>query len=415
MAVQSRVRYQYENMFRREMLRILTPAETKAMVFIIDRTLGWMKSQARIAYDDFEYGCATSSGAGINRSTAIRCVKGLVDKGILTLDACKKHGTLYILNLKWEIGMLKIPKKQRVKKVKLGDPDFNSTVEKESGSCILPLRKSHPSPTSSRNLPPPYIIKSNKKVISEKDSQSDDWQSEPLQPVSKSNLPDTIETAISAGKEKQYVAVTKKRNRVKKNAASGNLRPGDLEQAWKDGLSDANLGFRNWKMQELGQAKHLLKLGLDAKVIDFVSFCAASWPLIISAQFKWAESQLQSNPNIGFVLKYVDQFKWAFDNQSMLTAQAGVSSEDALVNRMKRKGFTEESAREEIELNKERRANKTASKRTSRPARPTNRVEEYRKRTRSAVPDTPVIHDTRPTKEYADMMPLDSVDLGEWK
>lgn len=95
-------RFAYENMFRREMVSILTPVETKVMIYIIDRTLGWQKDRERISYREFLDGKANNYGVNIQKTSAYRSVKSLEEKGIVTLlSTSKRSGTLIKVNLGW--------------------------------------------------------------------------------------------------------------------------------------------------------------------------------------------------------------------------------------------------------------------------------------------------------------------------
>lgn len=95
-------RFAYENMFRREMVSTLTPVETKVMIYIIDRTLGWMKDRERISYREFLEGKANNFGVSVHKTSAYRSVRSLEAKGIIELvSTSKRSGTLIKINLDW--------------------------------------------------------------------------------------------------------------------------------------------------------------------------------------------------------------------------------------------------------------------------------------------------------------------------
>ena len=145
------------------------------MVYIMDHTLGWNKRKARIAYSEFEYGCDTSKGAGLTTKTARHCVQSLIKKSILTVESCKRRGTLYLLNLEWSLDMLRQPRKQRKKKSRLGEnvaaEPVNSEETGEVGSSSGLPERAHSTTTSDSTVLPPYINKSKKEVYKENDCE----------------------------------------------------------------------------------------------------------------------------------------------------------------------------------------------------------------------------------------------------
>lgn len=98
-------RREYENKFRRKIVRHLTPLETKVMIYIIDRTIGWMKDGEKISYREFEEGRygTFNCGVGVQKTSARRAVISLVSKGVVEIiSSTKRQGTYIKVNLDWE-------------------------------------------------------------------------------------------------------------------------------------------------------------------------------------------------------------------------------------------------------------------------------------------------------------------------
>lgn len=141
----------------------------------MDRTLGWNKRKARIAYSEFEYGCDTSKGAGMSTRAAKNCVQSLIKKSILTVESCKRRGTLYLLNLEWSLDMLRQPRKQRKKKPRLGENVAAEPVNSEETEGVGTVTDTEQSGNRYLTSPVtdtgPYINKSKKEVYKENDCE----------------------------------------------------------------------------------------------------------------------------------------------------------------------------------------------------------------------------------------------------
>jgi hypothetical protein len=97
-------RFEYENKFRRNIVHTLTPLETKVMIYIIDRTLGWMKDRERVSYREFEYSKpgTKSDGVNVQKNSAVRAVGSLVKKGVIeVLSTSPRFGTNIRVRLEW--------------------------------------------------------------------------------------------------------------------------------------------------------------------------------------------------------------------------------------------------------------------------------------------------------------------------
>jgi len=98
-------RLEYENLFRRRMVFLLTPVETKVMIYIIDRTLGWMKDRERMSYREFEYSKpgTKSYGVDVQKNSAVRAIKSLVKKGAIEImSTSPRYGTVIRVRLDWD-------------------------------------------------------------------------------------------------------------------------------------------------------------------------------------------------------------------------------------------------------------------------------------------------------------------------
>jgi hypothetical protein len=101
-AVSTDKRFKYENKFRRQMVHTLSGTETKVMIYIIDRTLGWMKDTETISYREFLEGNANNFGVGVHKTPAHKAVKSLEEKNIIdVISSSKKYGTKIKINMDW--------------------------------------------------------------------------------------------------------------------------------------------------------------------------------------------------------------------------------------------------------------------------------------------------------------------------
>lgn len=95
-------RREYENLFRRQMVYELSPLETKVMIYILDRTLGWMKDRERISYREFLDGKANNRGVNVHATSAVRAIKSLKELGVIEiLSSTRRRGTIIRVNLDW--------------------------------------------------------------------------------------------------------------------------------------------------------------------------------------------------------------------------------------------------------------------------------------------------------------------------
>lgn len=409
------IRNNYENMFRRQMLSILSAVETKAMVYILDRTLGWMTDREYLSYREFkEGGRGQSLGAGIEAKTAMRCVRALVAKGIISvLETTKKHGTLILVNLAWSIeSMLREPK-QAKKPAK---------TEKLSTSSVV--RGTTPCGTGdytgvvSRTTPLERNIKNYTERTTSANRAGLDSE-ENLKPVAKTAL--SVSEAIDAGKAKNVAAAAAKRGKMSSAARSGRVTGEAMEQFWVDGIRDKNprAAFKVWTGKERGQSKHITNLTSvpAGKILDFVYFCANEWEVIIRSQFAWASSELSSEPNIGFVLKYLNQFAGAYNNRDKLKQRESLSMVERRIARLKDSGYTDEEARAEVSGAIDRNANKRHRERPAKQAaKPVDYLKQYHQGKRPERKPEPVVDD----KPVADDKPVRvreiediGVDFGE--
>ncbi len=97
-------RRDYENKFRREMVSCLSGVETKVMIYIIDRTIGWMKDRERIVYREFLEGKANNHGVNVQNTSAVRAVRQLEAIGAIEIiSSSPRYGTTIKVNLNWEL------------------------------------------------------------------------------------------------------------------------------------------------------------------------------------------------------------------------------------------------------------------------------------------------------------------------
>lgn len=408
-------RMHYENTFRRQMLSVLTPAETKVLVYIIDRTLGWLRLSERFSYREFKSGCQTSRGANIDKDTAMRCLDSLTEKNVIqVLSRSKKRGTEILLNLKWSIeDMLRQPKKDRSEATGLRQSRHSgSSVSAENRhQCLL-----H-GDTSVCSEQTPYINK-DKGTIGRETNVAGSASSESssgLQPVS-------LTEVISAAKEKNATAATRVRSRMKDSARSGTVSAQAMERFWVDGIkeNDSAAVYKSWTKKEAGQAYHLRR-GLNMpgeQLLEFMRFCGREWKGIIRTQFSWARSEQATIANVGFLLKYPHQFVHAFQNQHLLKVQEGVALEDTRVARMVAAGRDEDDVRQELASARQRREAVKADKAPAAPRKrfvQTDSLARFRQgelpvRQRREPKDAPSI----PAVSMSDALPMVLDDLPEW-
>lgn len=97
-------RREYENKFRRQMVSCLSPVETKVMLYIIDRTIGWMKDRELIVYREFLDGKANNYGVNVQKTSAVRAVKKLeAINAIEIVSSSPRYGTTIKVNLDWSM------------------------------------------------------------------------------------------------------------------------------------------------------------------------------------------------------------------------------------------------------------------------------------------------------------------------
>lgn len=89
-------RLRYENWFFRTVMRDLSGSEVRAMLYIIDRTLGWQRHYAVINYREFEDGCDGHRGVGLKKTAAYRAVKSLEELGLIVMKSKNYGSTVYL-------------------------------------------------------------------------------------------------------------------------------------------------------------------------------------------------------------------------------------------------------------------------------------------------------------------------------
>lgn len=404
-------RLTFENRVKRHALFLLSPAETKVLLYILDRTLGWNKDRETITHRELEHGKKNCSfGAGVTAKTARRCIKALCDIGLIqVITSTRKHATKIVVNLKWRFEeMLKRPTQHREKaKTKLGES--LPPVEKDDKDEVVSTpRWGSEYPTGEVVSTPP--IKEKERNF----SKEKDWAQAPdrMQPVSNSL---SAEEAITAGKTRNAAARVKRRARAEKSADAGRVTITMLERSWDDGTRDrCGQIAKVWTGKERGQAKHLLNaVRLEGRqLLAFMYFCSNEWPIIIRSQFKWAAGELESMPNIGFMLKYANGFLHAFNNQEAMRKEATLPPTEQWVQRLVRtKGLSEDEAREEIE---ERHRHRKSRKRQPTPQNPNH--DAFLEHVKSNRPSRPLpVAEKAPLDWSEPERPLQLDPLPEWK
>ena len=395
------------------MLSVLSAVETKTMVYLIDRTLGWMKDRETVSYREFkEGGKGESFGAGIDKDTAAKCIRSLAEKGIIFIvKTTKKMGTLIALNLKWKIeDMLREPKqgKKKPKTEKLS----SSSVPREHTPC--PTRADTSDPSNGTPL------ERNIKNYTERTTSTNRAGRHSLKPVANS----TVEEAIAAGKEKHKSAAAGKRAKMSSAAKGGYVSGEALETYWVDGIkaADPSAVFKAWTGKERGQSKHIMNLTSipKGKLLDFMYFCAYEWSTIIRSQFPWAKSETASMPNIGFVLKYLNQFASAYNNRDKIAKrEKTMTMKERRIARLMDEGYSEAEAIEEIEQTVEKNQRRRVRRQPQRKAKPIDHLKAFqdgshpaRKRTRTEPEQVEEVKKDKPVIREIDEIELD-LDLGE--
>lgn len=412
MIIRSTERLLYENLFRRQMLAILSPAETKVMVFIMDRTLGWQRIQARITIRDIVSGVGNNAGAGVTKTTAARCIDSLAEKKVIIVrEVCRKLGTLIEINVQWEpeLAMLRTPK--RLKNQPQNSENSDEKVHEMGHWC--------PTTWDTGVLPSGTLLieDNNRKEI--KDSVAGGTGAQlavrrerRLQPVAKPSFPSAdyaepplatpeappVLDVIAAAKAKAEASRVRREENRRAKLDAGIVTVPMIESAWREAATEAGYVVKVWTVKEKGQAKHLQKaLAIKPdKLLELVTFVAGNWQRIIAKQFEWAGSELHSDPSIGFFLKYAERFVYAFRNRELILASGVKGVSQFLKQRALEQGLSEDELEQDIEQRIARTGRKRPAADETKPAPVEREADSLRRfhegvRRRAAMPQ-PVQH-----------------------
>ncbi|WEV89371.1 hypothetical protein H10PHJ05_70 [Aeromonas phage HJ05] len=401
MIIRSTERLLYENMFRRQMLAILSPAETKVMVFIMDRTLGWQRVQARITIRDIVSGVGNNAGAGVTKTTAARCIDSLADKKVIIVrEVCRKLGTLIEINIQWEpeSSMLRTPK--RLKSQPQNGEESDGKVHQMGHWC--------PTTWDTGVLPSgTHLIEDNNRteikdsVAGGTGAQLAVRKERRLQPVAKPSFPvadyaeppiatpDTppVLDTIAAVKAKAEASRIRREENRRAKLDAGIVTVPMIESAWREAATEAGYVVKVWTVKEKGQAKHLQKaLAIQPdRLLELVGFVAGNWQRIIAKQFDWAGSELHSDPSIGFFLKYAERFVYAFRNKDLILASGVKGVAQFIKQRALEQGVDENELEQDIETRLTRTGRKRIGGQESKKAQPVEREADSLRRFHESV------------------------------
>lgn len=398
--IRSTERLLYENMFRRQMLAILSPAETKVMVFIMDRTLGWQRTQARVTIRDIVSGVGNNAGAGVTKTTAARCIDSLSEKKVIIVrEVCRKLGTLIELNTQWELAsyMLRTPK--RLKNQPTNGTETDEKVHEMGHWCpttwdtgVLPGGTLLIEGNNRKEIKDSVACGTGAQLAVRRERKLQPVAKQPFRtadydepPVAAPEAPPVLDTIAAVKAKAEASRIRREENRRAKLDA-GIVTVPMIEAAWREAATEAGYVVKVWTVKEKGQAKHLQKaLSVTPdRLLELVGFVAGNWQRIIAKQFDWAGSELHSDPSIGFFLKYAERFVYAFRNRELILSSGVKGVSQFLKQRALEQGVTEEELEDDIETRLSRTGRKRVAETGTKPA-PVEREADSLKRFHESV------------------------------
>ena len=277
--------------------RCLSRKETIVLLAIIDRTIGWGRSEAYFSTRSMLLGDAINGGMDMSRSTLFRALATLDARGIISRrkDRYVPDRVHYSVNLRWRPETKSVTLKSKL----MTSPDATIQCHSDTNPC-----QSDATPCQIDTLKTGINLHlSNNSIIAAPVPA-------PRSPISEIQNPaDRIRLVATAAR-------TAHRDHVTARAATTSMRDVStaVEAAWRGAMLEAfpQIDMPSWGVREKAQAKQAAKHWVHSKEISypkFVEWAVLNWTAIVQKQFKWmTKSPPPVSPAFGFFIAMQSQF-----------------------------------------------------------------------------------------------------------
>jgi hypothetical protein len=315
----------------REWAEHLDPYEFRVLSAIVDRTVGWGRTEAQFSAGRLLRGDKVNGPLNLSRPKLYRVLSSLEGRGMIRrrADAFNPDKTHYSVRLDWSPKMaLNLPK--RLKKDATGCKSERVSLTETRVS----LTETRVSLTETQYTGNPYT--GNQRTGNAASSDR-----EPPNPVS--TIRATIERTVASHAEAKAT-----RLKVRSQRATS----GGVEAAWRDALRETfpDVVEPVWTGREKGQAKRLASGWANFRQISFIDFtdwAVRNWTQIMRKQFKWmTKNPPPAVPAFNFYVAMIDQFAECWGEGKL--EEWASAEERTEIERMMARGMTFEQATAEF-------------------------------------------------------------------
>ena len=289
----------YMNRVLRTVIPLLKGSEFKVLMFVLDRTIRYNKTTERISAGEISKGIELrngmeSYGTGVSRQKALGHLKELEGFGLIKITSSDRKGTWVEVNLGW----------------RAPDKPLRPELEVELGCVREGDTCSHGGNRGVASLE--GGLKRNKE-----NKEKEYYDASGIEKV-----PEALQQAVDES-NRRIKKDDARRARKSANRA-GFVCVKECESIWRSAIIQrygADHVIVKWTGKERGQIKHLQnKLGMETQATrftQFLEFVGKYWDTILENNARWAtETAMNSEPSIGFVLKFADVFARAFNDKA---------------------------------------------------------------------------------------------------